>query len=417
MIQQLEETPPQTDSQEPLLTTDEALRGQVANIEIYLTEQKGYSELKLIGCGGDGLSFEGVNPEGRKVVIKALRDLYDFERADFVSVLEHRSLCRQYKSFASPAWEFFSVRDYAEGQSLEDRIGQEGVLSLNQVLPIMRDLLEVLKYLKEKNLIHRDIKPSNIIISEDKKGLKLIDFDSVKAFKRGSENRTQSVPVSFGYTAPEQYLGNPDFRSDLYSLGVTVIKCLTGKVPDELKEAISGKQYRIPKELAIPKPLRNLLQSMINREVDKRPKSAEAALKELEKIINKYSTNGELNVSLSGARIISTTISAVRNSCRSVAQKVVGSIIEAKDRLINAAKGLFSSSGEVGRGSFVRIGWHRAVRGEISANGQQIDTLLSEGSFNKTLDEQIAYAKKLGYRLATRKEHEAYINSLLEKEA
>jgi hypothetical protein len=69
------------------------------------------------------------------------------------------------------------------------------------------------------------------------------------------------------------------------------------------------------------------------------------------------------------------------------------------------------------RGSFVRIGWHRAVRGEISANGQQIDTLLSRGSFNKTLEEQIAYAQELGYRLATREEHEAYVNGLLEKEA
>jgi hypothetical protein len=222
--------------------------------------------------------------------------------------------------------------------------------------------------------------------------------------------------TGFGYvgfdTAPEQYLGNPDFRSDLYSLGVTVIKCLTGKVPDELKDPISGKQYRIPKELAIPKPLRNLLQSMINREVDKRPKSAEAALKELEKIINKYSTNGELNVSLSGARIISTTISAVRNSCRSVAQKVVGSIIEAKDRLINAAKGLFSSSGEV-----KKIDDYQAVDGKITVNGQQIDTLLLHPSFEKKLEEQIAYAEKLGYRLATSEDNKAYLNGLLEKEA
>ena len=54
--------------------------------------------------------------------------------------------------------------------------------------------------------------------------------------------------------------------------------------------------------------------------------------------------------------------------------------------------------------------------GKITVDGQQLDTLLWEGSFNKTRLTQMAYAKKLGYRMATRKEHLTYVEDLLAKE-
>ena len=59
---------------------------------------------------------------------------------------------------------------------------------------------------------------------------------------------------------------------------------------------------------------------------------------------------------------------------------------------------------------------HEAVVGQITVDGQQLDTLLSEGSFNKSREDQIAYARKLGYRMATREEHVAYVKDLLAKE-
>jgi hypothetical protein len=62
------------------------------------------------------------------------------------------------------------------------------------------------------------------------------------------------------------------------------------------------------------------------------------------------------------------------------------------------------------------IGGYKAVVGQISVKGQQLDTLLSEGSFCKSRADQTAYAEKLGYRMATRAEHRAYVDSLLAKE-
>jgi len=59
---------------------------------------------------------------------------------------------------------------------------------------------------------------------------------------------------------------------------------------------------------------------------------------------------------------------------------------------------------------------HQAVVGKITVKGQQLDTLLSEGSFNKTRPDQHEYAAKLDYRMATRAENRAYVDSLLVKE-
>jgi hypothetical protein len=63
-----------------------------------------------------------------------------------------------------------------------------------------------------------------------------------------------------------------------------------------------------------------------------------------------------------------------------------------------------------------RVDDHQAVVGKISVNGQQLDTLLSEGSFNKSRPDQCKYAAELDYRMATRAENRAYAESLLAKE-
>ena len=65
---------------------------------------------------------------------------------------------------------------------------------------------------------------------------------------------------------------------------------------------------------------------------------------------------------------------------------------------------------------FKIVGYHQAMVGKMTRNGQQLDTLLSEGSFNKTRAAQIAYAGSLGYKLATCEEHLAYVEGLLAKE-
>jgi hypothetical protein len=92
---------------------------------------------------------------------------------------------------------------------------------------------------------------------------------------------------------------------------------------------------------------------------------------------------------------------------------------EARDKLLQALTGTeaaTSATTSLAVGEIKTIDNHQAVVGQITVNSQQLDTLLTEGSFKKSRADQIAYAEKLGYRMATCAENRAYVDSLLAKE-
>ena len=92
---------------------------------------------------------------------------------------------------------------------------------------------------------------------------------------------------------------------------------------------------------------------------------------------------------------------------------------EAREKLLQALTGTEatpSTTKSPAVGEIKTIDNHQAVVGQITVNGQQLDTLLSEGSFNKLRSDQHKYAEELGYRMAIRVENRAYVDSLLAKE-
>jgi ABC-type enterochelin transport system ATPase subunit len=92
---------------------------------------------------------------------------------------------------------------------------------------------------------------------------------------------------------------------------------------------------------------------------------------------------------------------------------------EVREKLLQALTGTEaapSATTSAAGGRIETVDGHQAVVGQITVNGQQLDTLLSEGSFNKYRSDQHEYAVKLGYRMATREEHGAYVEGLLAKE-
>jgi len=111
------------------------------------------------------------------------------------------------------------------------------------------------------------------------------------------------------------------------------------------------------------------------------------------------------------ANVIANMLKEVDNDPAALAQYSRGNL-EAALTDLPAAPATTSAAG----GRIEAVDGHQAVVGKITVNGQQLDTLLSEGSFNKSRSEQIEYAEKLGYRMATREEHLAYVKSLLAKE-
>ncbi|NIU75879.1 MAG: protein kinase, partial [Gammaproteobacteria bacterium] len=116
--------------------------------------------------------------------------------------------------------------------SLEERLRQEGPLSVDESLRIARDVAEALDYAHRAGVVHRDIKPGNILISD---GQAIVtDFGIARAVQWGAEHAltpTGTVVGTLLYMSPEQ-LGERreiDGRSDIYSLGCVLYEMLAGR--------------------------------------------------------------------------------------------------------------------------------------------------------------------------------------------
>ncbi len=122
----------------------------------------------------------------------------------------------------------FIVMDYVEGISLKKLLNESGAQAAETVLLWGRQLAEALRYLHTRNppVIYRDLKPSNIILKPEG-DIKLIDFGIAEKYT-GRSGGDSSAFGTKGYAAPEQYGGEADERSDIFSLGMTLKQLLAG---------------------------------------------------------------------------------------------------------------------------------------------------------------------------------------------
>lgn len=139
------------------------------------------------------------------------------------------------------AQEFYLVQEYIEGNNLSVELLPGLRLPESLVIPLVQDILEVLVFLHQQNVIHRDLKPSNLIRRQRDQKIVLIDFGAVKQLSsqiiqaQGHTTRTIAIG-SPGYMPSEQMAGRPRFCSDLYAVGMIGIQALTGAHPRELPE-------------------------------------------------------------------------------------------------------------------------------------------------------------------------------------
>lgn len=125
----------------------------------------------------------------------------------------------------------YLIQEFIDGQDLLKEVHQKGKLSEPQVKQILIELLPVIQFIHEHQVIHRDIKPSNIIRREDG-SLVLIDFGVAKQqLHESAMSADATITGTLGYAAPEQLLGKVVPASDLYALGATCVRLLTGCLP------------------------------------------------------------------------------------------------------------------------------------------------------------------------------------------
>ncbi len=127
---------------------------------------------------------------------------------------------------------FYLIQEYIEGEPLRKELGSGKNLTEQEVIDLLRDILEVLDCVHKQNIIHRDIKPSNLIRRQLDGKIVVIDFGAVKAIAKlsiDSGNITQTRAVGTdGYMPAEQWKNQPRFNSDIYAAGIVGIQAIAG---------------------------------------------------------------------------------------------------------------------------------------------------------------------------------------------
>lgn len=116
------------------------------------------------------------------------------------------------------------VEEYAEGEPLSARLSAKRFLEEREAADILTQLCDGLAVLHGLGVVHRDIKPSNLILQNGT--VRLIDFDVARTIKEEQPEDTALLGTK-GYAPPEQFgYGQTDARSDIYAVGVTLVKLL-----------------------------------------------------------------------------------------------------------------------------------------------------------------------------------------------
>lgn len=201
-----------------------------------------YKILNIVGKGGMSIVYLAMNEKVNKQwAIKEImkRDDHDFDvekkEIEMMKRLKHPNL-PAIVDVIERKNSLLIVMDYIEGLSLEDMVQEYGPQDEKRVVQWAKQLCDVLHYLHTRTppIVYRDMKPANIMLKPDG-NVMLIDFGAAREYK--PENRKDTILLGTrGYAAPEQYRpeGQSDARTDIYSLGVTIFRLLTGAAPEEL---------------------------------------------------------------------------------------------------------------------------------------------------------------------------------------
>lgn len=149
----------------------------------------------------------------------------------------------------------YIVQEYLEGETLKEYAkSQGGKIPCEQLLASIRPVLQALAQVHKQGLIHRDISPDNIMLLQNGQ-MKLLDFGAARDFTQEGE-KSLSVLLKPGYAPEEQYRtkGMQGPWSDIYALGGTLYKCLTGMTPPEAMERMRNDPIRWPSQMGIDIP-------------------------------------------------------------------------------------------------------------------------------------------------------------------
>ncbi|MEJ2722969.1 MAG: serine/threonine-protein kinase, partial [bacterium] len=151
--------------------------------------------------------------------------------AQAASALEHPSICHINEINETPDGRVFMVMPFYEGETLGERLDR-GPLEAAAALDIVIPLASGLARAHAKGIVHRDIKPGNVMLADDGRQARLMDFGLAKKLDASKMTRTGTTVGTVAYMSPEQALGKEtDHRTDIWSMGVLLFEMVTGTSP------------------------------------------------------------------------------------------------------------------------------------------------------------------------------------------
>jgi tRNA A-37 threonylcarbamoyl transferase component Bud32 len=211
----------------------------------------------------------GADSEAERVQHKAF-----LAEAALAGKLNHPHIIDIYDAVIEPNRSYL-VMEYISGSTLEKHATRERLLPISKVVEIIFKVIRALEYAHQHGIIHRDIKPGNILLSADGE-TKLSDFGA--SFQTRLDDQTTQIKGigSPAYMSPEQLRLEPlNQQTDIYSLGVTMFRLLTGRLPYEAGSHVAL-TYAIlntppPKPSSLRPDLPPLLDEIVMKAIEKEP--------------------------------------------------------------------------------------------------------------------------------------------------
>lgn len=219
-----------------------------------------YQVEKELGKGAMGVVYLGKDPKiGRMVAIKTmalsqefeadeLQDVKDrfFREAETAGRLSHPNIVSIFDAGEEHDLAYIAM-EFVKGGDLTRFVKPNMLLPVPEVLRLIADAADALDYAHGNTVVHRDIKPANMMLLDEGKVLKLMDF-GIARIADSSKTKTGMVLGTPSYMSPEQLAGKKvDGRSDLFSLGVTLYQLLTGSLPFQA-ESMATLMFKIANE-------------------------------------------------------------------------------------------------------------------------------------------------------------------------